>query len=174
MLALRFGVASRHIWRLFFLHLLTLFLLSEAAWGHPSPNSLVFIDVQPDKVSLEVQMPVSELELAFGHKISENLEQIVEKWNGMLREYLLTHIHAYVTKDHPWTVNVVGSKMDHGLYPDSFNSFWEVNANVDLIPQNGESTRNFFLDYDVIMHQVINHAGLGLCRKRLGGRGFRG
>ncbi|MFT4030961.1 MAG: HupE/UreJ family protein [Siphonobacter sp.] len=141
-----------------FLSILLLLLFNPVPLeAHPSPNTLVFVDVQPGKVLLEVQMPVPELELAFGHNLSRNPENIINQWGPELTAYLLQHIHAYVSRNHPWQVKVNGLKMAKGLYADQVNHYWEVNADVELIPSNHESTRKFFLDYSVIMHQVINH-----------------
>ena len=47
--------------------------------------------------------------------------------------------------------------MDKGKYIDSNIPYWEVVAHLTLKPQSGETTRKFMLDYDVIMHQVMNH-----------------
>lgn len=149
---------QNHVWRLFLVKTLFCFSVTLTARAHPSPNSLIFVDVRPDKVLLEVQMPVPELELAFGHGISQNPEKIIVNWESQLKEYLLQHIHAYVSKDRPWQVNVTKLVMDKGLYADNINYYWEVNATVELIPYPEETTRSFYLDYDVIMHQVINHA----------------
>ncbi len=146
--------------RLLFISSVLLWFLPLFSFAHPSPNTLIFLDASPGRVTLEVQMPVPELELAFGHDISKNPETIVDKWGPQLREYLLAHIHAYITKGRPWAVAITGLRMDHGQYADSNIPYWEVSASITLTPQPGDDTRKFFLDYDVIMHQVINHAAL--------------
>lgn len=146
--------------RLFFFTSVLFWLLPLLSSAHPSPNTLIFLDAGPGRVTLEVQMPVPELELSFGHEISKNPETIVERWGPQLREYLLAHIRAYAVKGRPWKVEVTGLKMDKGAYADSNIPYWEVTASVTLTPQPGENTRRFFLDYDVIMHQVMTHAAL--------------
>ncbi len=132
--------------------------LPAKLFAHQSPNSLVFIDVAPGSVAMEVQLPVPELELAFGNNISKNPETLIERLGLQLREYLKAHIHAYVTKTNPWQVTTVSLRMDKGKYIDNGIDYWEVIAQVILTAQPGESTRRFWLDYDVIMHQVVNHA----------------
>jgi len=135
-------------------------LRPSGAYAHTTPSTMVFMDVNPGKVSLELQMPLSELELAFGNNISRDPEGLITKFGPQLKEYLKAHIHAYTVKTNPWMVEVTGLRMDKGQYPENGLSYWELNASVELIPQLGESTRKFMLDYDVIMHQVINHAAL--------------
>jgi len=141
---------------LFFIAIIT----SEKIYAHQAPNTLLFLDISPDKVSMEIQMPVPELELAFGNNISKNPEAIVKDFGPQLKEYLKDHIHAYVAKSHPWIIDIDELRMDKGKYIETGIPYWEVNARVVLKPQPGETTRKFFLDYDVIMHQVINHVAL--------------
>ncbi len=149
---------SRSIWRLLFLPFL--FWLPGQLAAHPSPNTLIFLDVSPKKVMMEVQIPIPELELAFKPGLSKEPEKLLERWEPQLREYLLAHIHAYNQKSRPWGITIEKLSLSHGKYPDSNISYQEVTAWVNLLPQTGDDTRNFYLDYDVIMHQVINHAAL--------------
>lgn len=149
---------TRSIWRLLFLGML--FWLPVQLAAHPSPNTLIFLDVSPEKVMMEVQMPIPELELAFKPGISQEPGKLLERWEPQLREYLLAHIHAYSQKSRPWGITIENLSLSHGKYPDSNISYWEVIASVNLMPQTGDDTHNFYLDYDVIIHQVINHAAL--------------
>jgi len=106
---------------------------------------------------MELQLPLSELELAFGHEAARNPETLMESLGPQLKEYLLAHIHPYVTKANPWLVEIADMKMDKGIQAASGPPYWEVIVHLILHPQPGETTRKFKLDYDVIMHQVINH-----------------
>jgi hypothetical protein len=159
-----FSINSRHknSWRLFIF--VTIFAVSALrptiTSAHQTPNTLVFLDASPNRVALELQMPLSELELAFGNNISKNPETLIERFGPQLKEYLKAHLHAYLKKTAPWQVEVESLRMDKGKYVENGIDYWEVIANVVIIPLPGESTRKFMLDYDVIMHQVINHAAL--------------
>jgi len=128
--------------------------------AHQSPNSLVFMDASPGRVAMEIQLPIPELELSFGNDISKDPGTLVERLGPQLRAYLLAHIHAYVTKSNPWQVAIESLKMDEGKYIESGLPYWELIANVTLTPNAGEDTRRFWLDYDVILHQVITHVAL--------------
>jgi len=159
-----FSINSRHknSWRLFiFVSIFAIAALRPTiSSAHQTPNTLVFLDASPNRVALELQMPLSELELAFGNNISKSPETLIEKFGTQLTEYLKAHIHAYSKKTAPWNVEIEALRMDKGKYIENGIDYWEVVANVVIIPQPGESTRKFMLDYDVIMHQVINHAAL--------------
>jgi hypothetical protein len=128
--------------------------------AHQSPNSLVFLDVSPGKVAMEIQMPLPELALAFGNDIDKNPETLVQRFGPQLKEYLKAHIHPYINKNQPWAVDVEALNMSKGKYTESGIAYWELVAQVILTPQPNELTRAFMLDYDVIMHQVINHVAL--------------
>lgn len=149
-------------WRLF--QIMVLFfiavLTSGKMYAHQSPNTLLFLDITPGKVSMEIQMPVPELELAFGNNISKDPEAIIKNFGPRLKEYLKAHIHAYAMKSQPWVIDIDELRIDKGKYIETGIPYWEVNARVILKPKEDENTRNFFLDYDVIMHQVINHVAL--------------
>ncbi|MFC0515850.1 HupE/UreJ family protein [Mucilaginibacter angelicae] len=134
--------------------------MSTISFAHQTPNTLVFLDASPNRVALELQMPLSELELAFGNNISAKPETLIERFGPQLKEYLQAHIHAYLKKNSPWTVEIEALRMDKGKYAENGIDYWELVAYTVIIPQQGESTRKFMLDYDVIMHQVINHAAL--------------
>jgi hypothetical protein len=159
-----FSINSRHknSWRLFIL--VAIFAITALkptiSSAHQTPNTLIFLDAGPNMVALELQMPLSELELAFGNNISKNPETLIERFGPQLREYLKAHIHAYSKKNAPWNVEIKALRMDKGKYIENGIDYWEVIASVAIIPQPGEGTRKFMLDYDVIMHQVINHAAL--------------
>lgn len=159
-----FSINSRHknSWRLFiFVSVFAVTALRPTiSSAHQTPNTLVFLDVSPNRVALELQMPLSELELAFGNNISKNPETLIDKFGTQLTEYLKAHVHAYLKKTAPWNVEIVALRMNKGKYIENGIDYWEVVANVVIVPQPGESTRKFMLDYDVIMHQVVNHAAL--------------
>jgi len=145
-------------WGLLFFLLVGSCLLPAVVFAHQAPTTIVLMDVSPGKVTLELQLPLPELELAFGHDIIKDPESLVQRLEPQLREYLKAHIHPYVVKDNPWSVNIATMKVQKGQQVQSGPPFWELIVQVILIPPAGTNTRKFTLDYDVIIHQVMNHA----------------
>jgi len=149
-------------WRLFFL--VTFFtaiaVLPKNGFAHQTPSTIILLDASPDKVVMEIQLPLTELELAFGQSLSKSPETVIEKWGPQIKEYLAAHIHVYTAKENPWMVQVNTMRLDKGEQMVSGPPYHELNVQVLLQPPAGTSTRKFWLDYDVIMHQVINHAAL--------------
>src|SRR5689334_11787191 len=90
---------SRHEnrWRLFFLTslLAAMTLMPGGLYAHQTPTTIVLLDISPGKVAMELQLPLSELELAFGHDITKNPETLPERLGPQLAEYLKAHIHPY-------------------------------------------------------------------------------
>jgi hypothetical protein len=145
---------------LFFLFVLIYTLFSFRAAAHPSPNTLVLLDVSPHKMAVELQLPLPELELSFGNNISQNPETLVDRFGPQLAEYLKTHIHTYVVKNQPWSVEIKNLKVVKGTAILNAPAYWELIAELILVPNPTENTRKFYFDYDVIMHQVVNHVAL--------------
>ena len=143
------------------LYILFLLVFAKASLAHQTPTAVVLLDASPNRVSMELQLPISELELAFGGGTPiKNPESFAERIAPQIRAYLLAHIHAYVQKEKPWLVEVTGLQMDKGKEMESGGLYWELKAQVLLIPNPNEDTRKFTMDYDVIMHQVANHIAL--------------
>jgi hypothetical protein len=149
---------SRRIWRR--LLIITLALYSANCQAHQAPYTNILLDVNTKQVAVELQIPIPELALSFGQTILKDPATIVQQYGDRLRTYLQSHIHAYVEKNTPWQVEITDMDMDRGAQTLSGPPFWELRAHLILVPNKNEDTRNFFLAYDVVMHQVINHYAL--------------
>lgn len=141
----------------FFVFLCLTVLIPQASYAHQTPTTIILLDVSPDRVAMELQLPLPELELAFGHGITKDPANVINKFGPQLQEYLKAHIHPYITKDKPWLVEIVSMRMDKAVQEASGPPYWEIIVSLRLKPQAGENTRSFLLDYDVILHQVVNH-----------------
>jgi len=159
---LLFKTSSRqNKWRLLFPILLYCAALTPGiCLAHQSPNTNMLLDVNTKMVAVELQIPIPELALSFKRNISESPATIVEQYGDQLKDYLKAHIHAYINKDNPWDVEIVSMNMDKGTQVLSGPPFWELRVHLNLLPNKNEDTRKFILDYDVVMHEVINHTTL--------------
>ncbi|HEY9044377.1 MAG TPA: HupE/UreJ family protein [Ohtaekwangia sp.] len=143
--------------RLFFLLLMAgTNLFCQSIYAHQSPNTIMLLDVQPDGVEAELQLPLSELELAFGKDLRTHSETLVARWGSQLQSYLLAHIRPESDDHLPWTVTI----RDIYVAPaeQSYSGpIQELIVRLWLQPPVGSSSRIFTLRYDVIMHQVVTH-----------------
>jgi hypothetical protein len=148
-------------WRLPFpVFLFCATLLPAICLAHQSPNTNILLDVNTKKVAMELQIPIPELALSFDHNILKSPATIVEDYGDRLKAYLKAHIHAWVNKENPWLIGIVSMNMDKGMQAFSGPPFWELRVHLNLQPNQDEDTRKFMLDYDVVMHEVINHTAL--------------
>jgi hypothetical protein len=148
--------SSRHgKWRLLFLFFPM--LLPGICLAHQSPNTNILLDVNRNRIGMELQIPIPELALAFDGNILKNPATIVEDYGDSLRDYIKDHMSAYVNIDKPWRIDIAGMYMDKGAQVLSGPPFWELRVLLNVVPNKNEDTRKFMLDYDVVMHEVINH-----------------
>lgn len=139
--------------------LLTLFCISGNVSAHPMPNSVVFLDIQSKKIYAELQLPLNELELAFGHQVNQHPESLVSRLSPQLKSYIISHIHPVSKNGKPWNVSVENLLVQK-IPASASGPYYELHAKVLMIPSHGENTREFDLNYDVIVHQVVTHFAL--------------
>ena len=127
--------------------------------AHQQPTTIVLLDVTPDKVAMELEIPLSELELAFNRNVTENPEVSIGSFEPQLKQYLVSRIRPVSENNQPWFVEVTGIKIEQAEQTQS-GPFREIRVNLNLTPPAGASARKFTLNYDVIMHQVVTHRAL--------------
>jgi hypothetical protein len=126
------------------------------ASAHLQPTTLAEMDVGAGSVAMTLRIPLSELELAFGHNVTHNPQQTLPLWEARFREYLIQHIRSTTSAGQPWTVQVLHMNVESAVQTQS-GPFQEVTVQVALTPPSSASVRDFILHYDVIMHQVVTH-----------------
>ncbi|TLM94344.1 HupE/UreJ family protein [Hymenobacter jeollabukensis] len=129
------------------------------------PNSLVVLDLQPGGVAAELQLPLSELEPAFGHQLLLHPESLVAEFGPQLRAYLAQHIRPVSPDGRPWTVRVGALQQVHDAEQTATGPYQELTAQLWLQPPTGASARTFTLHYDAIVHQVVTHVILVSVRR---------
>lgn len=137
--------------------IVALFFLPACVSAHQAPYSIAYMDISPNRVGVELHIPLTELELAYGNKLTQNPTTLLLRMEPRLREYLLAHTQVYVKKEHPWMVSITHMAMDKEEQIASGPAFWELRAYLVLLPATNENTRHFVFDYDAVVHQVINH-----------------
>ncbi len=137
-----------------------IFLLgSLMSSAHPMPNSIVLLDIHSSSVNAELQLPLSELELAFGHKVNENSEKLVERLGKDLRTYILSHVLVRSKDGAPWHIEIINLKVEP-IQKSESGPYKELTVQLVMTPALNESTREFTFGYDVIIHQVVSHFAL--------------
>ncbi|MBO2009960.1 hypothetical protein [Hymenobacter negativus] len=84
--------------------LLVLVVGAYNAQAHPMPNSVVLLDLHPGGVGAELQLPLGELQAAFGHYVALHPETLVARLGPALRTYIQQHMRPVSPEGHIWAV----------------------------------------------------------------------
>lgn len=146
--------------------LLTLLALLNAlcAQAHPMPHSVVLLDLHPAGVGAELQLPLGELQAAFGHDVARHPETLVARLGPALRDYLTQHVRPLSPDGNAWTVAVRDLGV-HDAAQAGTGPYQQLTARLWLVPAAGETPRAFTFFYDVIVHQVVTHVALVAIRR---------
>lgn len=128
------------------------------------PNSVVLLNVHADRIDAEVQIPLSELQAAWGHTVNDSANGLVARLGPQLRAYLKEHIRPHSPDGRAWTV-LVGELTVHETQNPINGTYRELTAQVQLVPPAGGGVRRFVFRYDVVLHQVVTHKILVLIRQ---------
>lgn len=138
-------------WCLGVLIFANLILASSSVQAHQMPYTAVMLDFGHGGVSAELVLPLQELELGFKQPLLGHPEQILPKDTSPLKEYLLAHVHPVSPDGKPWTVAISDLHVQMKEQP------FDLVAHLWMQPPPGEPLREFKLNYDVILHEVISH-----------------
>ncbi|GAB3564003.1 hypothetical protein GCM10027578_08730 [Spirosoma luteolum] len=137
------------------LALLLLLGRPDAGRAHPMPNSAVLLDIHRTGIDAELQIPLVELQSAWGHAVNDSSARLVERLGPALRAYLRAHVRPMTMTGAPWTVSVGRLAVVETQNPIN-GVYRELTAHLHLTPPGGQ-VRQFLFGYDVVLHQVMTH-----------------
>jgi hypothetical protein len=139
----------------------TFFLLClffpQKMMAHPSPNTLILLDIKEKEVLAELQIPIRELLLAFGKNENQNPKISILQLGDSLKSYILAHIIPLSIDNQKWALNITNLYVQDVATPTKRGDFQDVVVNLCMRPPNGESTYDFTIKYDVVLHEVVTH-----------------
>lgn len=138
---------------------IALIVMAQPSHAHQQPTTLVQLKAGSDQVEMNLHVPLNELELAFGHEVTQRPAETIATWEEDFRRYLVDHIRPVTDTGQPWSVRVLDLRIGAAEQVQS-GPFQEVFVRLALTPPAGATLRNFILTYDVIMHQVVTHKAL--------------
>ena len=133
---------------------------TNTTFAHPSPNTLIFLDIKTDGVAAELRLPVGELGMALNPAAPKTAEELLGLFKDSLKIYLQTHITPLSMDGQKWTVEVGDMQVENVKDPQERNTIQDIIVKMWLKPPTGASSRAFILNYDVVMHQVVTHSAL--------------
>lgn len=124
--------------------------------AHPMPNSVVILKVHEKNISGEIQLPLGELQSAIGMSVNDNSVRLVERLSDSLRIYLQKHIRPRTFDGKLWNVEL-GAMQVIETKSKLSGVYKELLVEFSMTPPQYYDLRNFYFDYDVILHQVASH-----------------
>jgi hypothetical protein len=134
-------------------------------WGsgrllaHPMPNSMVLLNVHDKHISGEIQLPLSELQSAIGNNVDDNSEKLIERLGEFLKNYLKDHIKPKSLDGTPWSIELGELKLIETKSKLS-GDYKELVVVFSMAPPLNYDLRNFYFDYDAILHNVASHKAI--------------
>jgi hypothetical protein len=119
--------------------------------AHPMPSSIFNMDIGTKDIQANLEMPLSELQLAMNIDLGENPEHQLNSYQEIIRKYIYEHLWIK-----NWSIQIGTFSLKASSQPAS-GDFIALNVPIRLIPNDVETLRNFELNYDVIVHQVLTH-----------------
>ncbi len=132
-------------------------LINITVWAHPSPNTLILLNIKQDKVLVELSLPSNELGMVFNTSNPKPTKELVGVFKDSLIKYLLAHIQPTNNNGNKWSVKIKNLKIENIINTQVRGSLEDIIVNLEFIPPLHVSPRKFVLNYDVIMHQIVTH-----------------
>ncbi|MBO2033524.1 HupE/UreJ family protein [Siccationidurans ginsengisoli] len=120
------------------------------------PNSVVLLTMHAHRINAAVQIPLSELQPAFGHAVGDSSAHLVARLGPELRRYLAQHMRLQSPDGRFWAVTVGELGVQETQNPIT-GPYRELTAQMRLLPPAGADVRQFVLRYDAVIHQVVTH-----------------
>ena len=145
-----------HFFQLSWLLAVSLVWWPVPVMAHPMPTSVVLLTIHARHIDAEVQIPLNELQAAWGHAVNDSSGHLIARLGPQLRNYLSQHIRPQTPGGRDWAVEVGTLGVQETQNPIN-GIYRELTAQVRLTPPAGESVRRFVFRYDVVLHQVVTH-----------------
>jgi hypothetical protein len=140
--------------------LFLMLFLANTLLAHPSPNTLVFLDIKANGVAAELRLPVGELGMALNPSVPKTAEQLLGNFTDSLKIYVQSHIRPLSMDGKKWTVEVGDIALENVKNAQERGTLQDIIVKIWLTPPSGAPSRQFILNYDVVMHQVVTHSAL--------------
>ncbi len=140
--------------------LFSILFFASTLLAHPSPNTLIFLDIKSNGVAAELRLPVGELGMALNPSAPKTAEQILGIFKDSLKTYLHSHITPLSMDGQKWSVEVGEMSLENVKNTQERGTLQDIIVHIWLIPPTGVSSRQFIFNYDVVMHQVVKHSAL--------------
>ncbi len=145
---------------LIYLYLTILILFSISIDAHPSLLTSFELDVYPNKVSIELKVPLEELEKALQINISR---ENIASHKTILNKYFLERIHLKSVDGKEWNSSIE----EEISISDTENTKEGIDllAKINFTASQNEMISTFIIDSDLVQREVLDHQIVVYLRK---------
>lgn len=132
-------------------------LISFFCSAHPMPHSVMLLDVGKNGISARLSLPLKEFQIVYPNiDLDKGYKTLIRRKNTWLDTYLLNHIAIHDPKGRPWIIRIEGKSVSESEQMLT-GKYHELTYDLWLQPPSDGTPRNFTMDYDLIMHQLVTH-----------------
>jgi HupE / UreJ protein len=132
------------------------FVVVQQIQAHPMPNTMVVLTIHDKYFSGEIFLPLGELQSAIGKGVNDKSDRLVERLGDKIKIYLKEHIKPKTFDGKNWDL-VLGEMRLMAAKSKITGDYKELIVSFSMTPPPFYDLRNFYFNYDAIVHQVITH-----------------
>lgn len=133
-----------------------LIFLSFHLFAHPMPHSVLRLDVTEGRIFAALKIPLKEMQYAVDFDVTTMPDRLLARHRAEIEAYLLAHLHPKTSDGRNWVVTIQKMKVETAQQ-EATGNYTELAVTMDWHPPTGGNTRQFSLDCDVIVHQLVTH-----------------
>lgn len=141
------------------LFLLICLIFCVKAMPHAMPNSVLEFAITDDKVVCHLKLPLKEFQFAVGFDVTNDTDNLFENHQQKLEDYIQNHFHIIGKNGDKWQIQLTEMLLETSIESDG-GIYKELSIKLIFIPKQNESTRNFTIFYDAILHQLVTHKAI--------------
>ncbi len=133
-------------------------LFSVKAIPHPMPSSIVNFSFGDNEIHLKIEVPVTEFQSAIKKNFQGNATKIETEYKSDIANYFLQHVKIKSQQGEIQPMRFDNLQVHNTAY--GFGQYQEIVVNLTCQTTPQFNNRDFILDYDAVIHQVVTHFAL--------------
>ena len=145
-------------------------LAAPGAFAHPLPDSQIFLDIERDRVEVELRLPIAQFEIGFDAPVPRTSEALSPALRRAIARYVVDHLSAADRDGTVWRtdvrdIDVVVGRTDvrdidvvvESATGHSGEGTPHLYVTATLVPPSALTPRNFVLRTDLVVHELLTH-----------------
>jgi hypothetical protein len=131
---------------------------APGAFGHPLPDTTIFLDVGRERVEAELRLPAAQFEIGFGKAVPRTTRALSAGLRRDIARYVGDHLTAFDRDGTVWCTEVrdIAIVIEPGA-GHSGAGVPHLYVTAALVPPSHATPRNFVLRTDLVVHELLTH-----------------